>query len=68
MDLETHVTYCQPSLESVGLVGPLKPHRVLALIFTDGNHKSQMSFSHQFFTPNPFAVAPTLVDTKLHHS
>ena len=66
--LETRVTYCQPSPESVGLVGPLKPHRVLALIFTDGNHKSQMSFSHQFFTPNPLVVVPTLVGTKIHHS
>ena len=65
MDLETRVIYCQLSLESMD---PPKPHRVLALIFTDGNHKSQISFSHQFFTPNPFVLAPIPVGTKLHHS
>lgn len=65
MDLETRVIYCQLSLESMD---PPKPHRVLVLIFTDGIHKSQISFSRQFFTPNPFVLAPIPVGTKLHHS
>lgn len=65
MDLETHVIYCQLSLESMD---PPKPHRVLVLILTDGIHKSQISFSCQFFTPNPFVLAPIPVGTKLHHS
>lgn len=36
MDSETHVTYRQPFLESLGGVDPSQPHRVLALTLTDG--------------------------------
>lgn len=64
--LEPHVPYYQLSLESLGQKNPPKSHSILVLIFTDGNHNSQISFSHQFSSPNPLPVAPIIVDTKLY--